>query len=43
MSYENITLYIAATPQYDDVKDDWNPELDANNPNNFNDFTEDYI
>lgn len=43
MSYENLTLYTAATPQYDDEKDDWNPALDANNPDNFKDFEEDYV
>ncbi len=35
MSYKNLLLYAAAIPQYDDEKDNWNPKLDANNPDNF--------
>ena len=38
MSYRNLLLYSAATPQFDDEKGekkDWNPKLDANNPDNF--------
>ena len=38
MSYENLLLYSAATPGYDDVKeeeDTWDESLDANNPDNF--------
>lgn len=40
MSYENLLLYSAATPQYDDEKDDWDKSIDANDPNNFNNSTE---
>lgn len=39
VSYENLLLYSAATPGYDDVKEEknvWDDSLDANNPNNFN-------
>lgn len=47
MSFENAILYSAATPAYDDEKDDWDDELDANNPNNFknksNDSKEVYV
>lgn len=35
MSYRNLLLYSAATPQYDDEKDTWDKKLDANNPDNF--------
>lgn len=38
MSYRNLLLYSAATPQFDDEKGkdkEWNPKLDANNPDNF--------
>ena len=39
MSYRNLLLYSAATPQFDDEKgdkkDNWDPKLDANNPDNF--------
>lgn len=35
MSYENLLLYSAATPMYDDEKDEWDKSLDANDPNNF--------
>ena len=35
MSYKNLLLYAAAIPQYDDEKDNWDPKLDANNPDNF--------
>lgn len=36
MSYKNLLLYAAAIPQYDDEEDNWDPKLDANNPDNFN-------
>lgn len=36
MSYQNLLMYSAATPHYDDVKDDWDDSIDANNPDNFN-------
>ena len=39
ISYENLLLYSAATPLYDDEKDEddgWDESLDANNPDNFN-------
>lgn len=35
MSYRNLLLYSAATPQYDDEKSTWDSSLDANNPDNF--------
>lgn len=36
MSYRNILLYSAATPQYDDEKQsEWDASKDANNPDNF--------
>lgn len=35
ISYENLLLYSKATPCYDDVKDDWDSTIDANNPDNF--------
>lgn len=40
MSYKNLLLYAAAIPQYDDEKDTWDPKLDANNPDNFNNNTD---
>lgn len=39
-SYANLLLYGAATPQYDDKEDTWNPKLDANDPNNFTNITD---
>lgn len=43
ISYKNLLLYSAATPQFDDEKDTWDKTKDANNPDNFgnanNDFT----
>lgn len=36
MSYKNLLLYGAAIPQYDDEEEkEWDPKLDANNPDNF--------
>ncbi len=35
ISYENLVMYTKATPYYDDVKDEWDDALDANNPDNF--------
>lgn len=35
MSYQNIIMYGAATPSYDDEKDDFDDSIDANNPDNF--------
>lgn len=36
MSYRNLLLYSAATPQYDDEKQpEWDASKDANNPDNF--------
>lgn len=37
-SYANLTLYSAATPQFDDEQPakEWDASLDANNPDNFN-------
>ena len=40
MSYENLLLYTAATPQYDDEKDEWDDSIDANNPDNFKNTNE---
>ncbi len=40
MSYENLLLYSAATPQYDDEKDYWDESIDANDPGNFADGTD---
>lgn len=41
MSYRNLLLYSAATPQFDDEKEkEWNPKLDANNPDNFKPATD---
>ena len=36
MGYQNLLMYSMATPHYDDVKDDWDDSIDANNPDNFN-------
>lgn len=36
MSYRNLLLYSAATPQFDDEKKSkWDASKDANNPDNF--------
>lgn len=35
MSYENLLLYSAATPHYDDERDEWDSSIDANDPKNF--------
>lgn len=36
MSWQNLVLYSAATPQFDDEKEKkWDESLDANNPDNF--------
>lgn len=46
ISYENLILYSAATPQYDDEKDEWDESIDANTPGNFKHFNpneEEYI
>lgn len=44
MSWQNLVMYSAATPMFDDEKDDeldidWD-RLDANNPDNFQDADE---
>lgn len=31
-------LYTRATPQFDDEKDTWDKQKDANNPDNFKDL-----
>lgn len=36
ISYENLIMYGCAIPHHDDEKDDWDPSIDANNPDNFN-------
>lgn len=47
-SYANLSLYSAATPQFDDEQPpEWDAALDANNPDNFNNdeeeiFVKDY-
>ncbi len=43
MSYENLLMYNAATPHYNDEKDDWDASIDANNPNNFKNSNEEEI
>lgn len=43
MGYLNLLMYSAATPRYDDEKDDWDPSIDANNPDNFNNEEEIFI
>lgn len=40
MSYVNLMLYSAATPQFDDEKDTWDDKFDANNPDNFSNTEE---
>ena len=44
-SYANLTLYSAATPQFDDEQPakDWDASLDANNPDNFNNDEEEEV
>ena len=39
ISYQNLLLYNAALPSYDD-EEDLDESIDANNPKNFNDTTE---
>ena len=39
-SYQNLMLYAAATPAFDDEEDTWNPEKDWNNPSNNTDTTD---
>ena len=41
MSYQNLLMYSAATPHYDDEKDEWDDSIDANNPDNFKNTNED--
>ena len=33
-----MVLYTKAMPYYDDEKDDWDDSIDANNPDNFNNY-----
>lgn len=44
ISYQNLILFSAAAPSYDDVNDkedeDWDDSIDANNPDNFNNGTD---
>lgn len=40
MSYINLMMYSAAMPQFDDEKDTWDDDFDANNPNNFDNSEE---
>lgn len=34
-SYKNLLLFSAATPQFDDEEDKWDSKIDANDPDNF--------
>lgn len=48
MTYENVRLYSHATPSYDpdDNKEEvegFNPDIDANNPDNFKDCPDEEI
>lgn len=45
MSYENLIMYGNSTPTFDSEKkeDDWDDSLDANNPANFSQETEEEI
>lgn len=45
MSYENLIMYGNATPTFDSDKkeDDWDDSLDANNPANFSQESEEEI
>ena len=43
MSYQNLLMYSAATPHYDDEKDEWDDSIDANNPDNFINSNEEEI
>lgn len=43
ISYENLIMLNAATPQYDDEKDNWDPTIDANEPGRFEIDEEEYI
>ena len=43
-SYANLSLYSAATPQFDDEQPpEWDAALDANNPDNFNNDEEEEV
>lgn len=44
ISYENLLMYGAATPQYDDEKEpEWDESKDASNPDNFKDETDEEV
>lgn len=43
MSYRNLILYSAAMPHVDDVVDDWDESLDANDPRNCGGADELYV
>lgn len=46
ISYENLIMYSAATPQYDDEKEpEWDATKDASDPDNFKgeDDEEEYV
>lgn len=45
MSYENLIMYGNATPTYDSEKTEekWDDSLDANNPANFSQETEEIV
>ena len=36
ITYQNLIMYSLAAPHYDDIEDEWDESLDANNPDNFN-------
>ncbi len=40
MSFMNAVMYSAATPAYNDERDDWDESIDANNPKNFKNTNE---
>lgn len=42
ISYENLIMYGYSLPSYDGVseQEEWDDSIDANNPDNFNDFEE---
>ena len=35
ISYQNLIMYGCAAPHYDDVENEWDESLDANDPTNF--------
>lgn len=43
MSMANLLLYTAAIPHYGDKEKTFNPALDADNPDNFNDMPDGFV